>query len=29
LGFLLGCRCQGVGNWELPGGAMLCTLLPS
>jgi hypothetical protein len=23
--FPLGCRCQGVGNWELPGGVMLRT----
>ena len=23
LGFSLGCRCQGVGNWGLPGGVML------
>ena len=22
LDFSLGCRCQGVGNWELPGGVM-------
>src|ERR1700688_1367532 len=22
LDFPLGCRCQGVGNWELPGGVM-------
>src|SRR5579885_2609750 len=29
LDFALGCRCQGVGNWELPGGVMLATHPPA
>src|SRR4051794_17344113 len=29
LDFSLGCRCQGVGNWELPGGVMRVTHPPA
>ena len=29
LDFALGCRCQGVGNWELPGGVMSVQHPPS
>src|SRR5580700_10801459 len=29
LDLALGCRCQGVGNWELPGGVMLSTHPPA
>src|SRR5260221_6525453 len=29
LDFPLGCRCQGVGNWQQPGGVMLATHPPA
>src|ERR1700693_131740 len=29
LDFSLGCRCQAVGNWGLPGGVMLATHPPA
>src|ERR1051326_2028573 len=29
LDFRLGCRCQAVGNWELPGGVMRATHPPA